>query len=155
MTEPSIVCSNHKTNSKPFTPFPKPDWESRHWWGDFTTEEKFFQWKNRHSEERRKFFCRERWVIILQIFLPWFIMQAYELRKTEQRYHKSKNPRGICLGQTLGGCANLQRILGSIVVLEKGFEPIVYKTSENARNDFLYEHLEWTKQRDHPLDPKK
>ena len=69
-------------------------------------------------------------------------MRAYELRKTEQRYHKSKNPRGICSGQTLGGCANLQRIWGSIVVLEEGFEPIVYKTSENARNDSLYEHLE-------------
>ena len=40
---------------------------------------------------------------------------------------QSKNPREIWLEQTLGGCAHLEHIFGSVIVLEKTFEPIVYK----------------------------
>ena len=55
------------------------------------------------------------------------IMHLYDLGKVKHRYHKAKTPENVCWSQTFGGCAIFQRILGSIAILEKIFEPIVYK----------------------------
>ena len=49
----------------------------------------------------------------------------------------------------------IQRILGSIVVLEEGFEPIVYRTRGNALNDSLKYFEENFHHHYHPLTQKK
>ena len=69
------------------------------------------------------------------------------------RYHKAKTPETICWLQTLGGCATIQRILDSIVVIlvKKMLEPVIYYTDNDALNDFLEEPPEKIPYRYHPL----
>ena len=52
-----------------------------------------------------------------------------------------QKPPTVCWTQAIGGCATLQRILGSVIVLEKTFEPIVYKARNTTRNDSLNERF--------------
>ena len=60
-----------------------------------------------------------------------------------------KIPHQVC-GDLLGDCVKLQRILGSVTILEKMFEPIVHNTSNDVCDDSLDE-LDKSAHRYHPL----
>lgn len=62
----------------------------------------------------------------------------------------SKNPRRICSSRS-SGVALRQRSFGSIVILEKGFEPVVYWAGNNAFNDSLKYFKDHLKHRYHHL----